>query len=342
MSYWEQRALARQAIYDRASAKTLKTVGTAYDRMVRQLADDAERIVGNYTKYFGLSKAEGMKLLKEPAPKAVLDDIRARIPTIQDKAIRLKLEAQVSAEAYAARLTRLQAIQESAQINALQAADVEVRVGKAHLTKTLKTAYMRTMFDIQKDTGLGFGFAGVDTRRINQILRYNWSGKQFSARVWRNANTTARTLSQALTEVVLQGKTSKQTFDTLMEQANGSRLAANRLLRTETNYISNQATAEALEDAGIERYIFTAVLDGRTSRKCQDRDNKEYALADKEVGVNYPPLHVFCRSTISPVVDGDVRAKQTRWARNPETGEQMKVRRDMSYADWKAAGYQSK
>jgi SPP1 gp7 family putative phage head morphogenesis protein len=198
------------------------------------------------------------------------------------------------------------------------------------------------MFDIQKDTGLGFGFAGVDARRINQILRYNWSGKQFSARVWKNANTTARTLSQALTEVVLQGKTSKQTFDTLMEQAQGSRFAANRLLRTETNYISNQATAEAFEDAGITHYIYLAVLDGRTSTKCQGLDGQKFALADKEVGVNYPPAHPWCRSLPSPYIDDEVIKTQTRWARNPKTGEQMKVPRTRSYNDWKAAGYQNK
>lgn len=121
---------------------------------------------------------------------------------------------------------------------------------------------------------------------------------------------------------------------TLMEEANGSRFAANRLLRTETNYISNQATAEAYEDAGIEKYRYMSVLDGRTSKKCQEKDGQEFLLSEKEVGVNYPPLHPWCRSSVAPVIDGISHEHMKRWARDPVTGEEMKVPRDMSYQEW--------
>ncbi|MGI6689328.1 MAG: minor capsid protein [Christensenellales bacterium] len=113
-----------------------------------------------------------------------------------------------------------------------------------------------------------------------------------------------------------------------------SRFAANRLLRTETNYITNQATAEAYADAGIERYRYMAVLDGRTSRMCQEKDGQEFLLSEKEVGVNYPPLHPWCRSSVEPVIDGISHAHMKRWARDPVTGEEMKVPRDMSYREW--------
>ena len=222
-------------------------------------------------------------------------------------------------------------------VNATQAAEVEQRIGNLHLEKMVKEGYARTMFDVQQYTGLGFGFTGVDKRRINQILRMKWSGKSYSNRVWQNSEVTADTLSKALTEAVLNGKTSRQTFDELMEQAKGSRFAANRLLRTETNYVTNQATADAFEDAGIERYRFMAVLDGRTSDICQRKDGNEYLLSEKEVGKNWPPLHVFCRSTVSPVIDGFNLAEMKRWARNPITGEEMKVPTSMSYTQWKAS-----
>ena len=335
MSYWEDRAKALQASYDRRSAKTLRTVSQAYDRMVKQLHEDTERIIGNFADYHGLTRQQAIDLLKQPAPMSVLDELRERITTVSDKAARQAMEARLNAPAYAARINRLQAIRESARVNAVQAADVENTVGQVHLRDVLFEGYQRTMFDIQQYTGLGFGFAGVDNRRLNQILRYNWSGKQFSKRVWQNANVTAQGLSQALTEVIMQGKTSRQTFDALMEQANGSRFAANRLLRTETNYITNQATAEAYADAGIEKYRYMAVLDGRTSDICQSKDGQEFLLSEKEVGVNYPPLHPFCRSHVECVIDGIVYERMKRWARHPVTGEEMKVPRTMTYRQWK-------
>jgi SPP1 gp7 family putative phage head morphogenesis protein len=334
VSYWEARAAARQAYYDRASAKTLRTVSRAYDRMVNQLHEDVEKIIGNFAFYHDLTRDEAIAMLKQPAPMSVLDDLRQRLDTITNKRMQRAIEARLNAPAYTARINRLQAIRESARVNAVQAADVEATVGQVHLRDVLFEGYQRTMFDVQQYTGLGFGFAGVDSRRMNQILRYNWSGKQFSQRVWANANVTARNLSQALTEAIMQGKTSRQTFDTLIEEANGSRFAANRLLRTETNYISNQATAEAYADAGIERYKYMAVLDGRTSRLCQEKDGQEFLLSEKEVGVNYPPLHPWCRSSVEPVIDGISHAHMKRWARDPVTGEEMKVPRTMTYSEW--------
>lgn len=72
----------------------------------------------------------------------------------------------------------------------------------------------------------------------------------------------------------------------------------------------------------------------RTSPMCQEHDGKVYELAKAEVGVNYPPLHPWCRSTIAPEIDGISQAHMTRWARDPQTGEDMKVPRDMAYTEW--------
>lgn len=337
MTYWERRALLKQAYYDRAGKQALDTIGTAYERMIRQMHEDTKRIIGNFQSYFGLTKKEALELLNKPAPKAALDGIRERIEQITDPVLRRRAEAALSADAYRARLSRIDAIEASARVNATQAAEVEQRIGNLHLEKMVKEGYARTMFDVQQYTGLGFGFTGVDKRRINQILRMKWSGKSYSNRVWQNSEVTADTLSKALTEAVLNGKTSRQTFDELMEQAKGSRYAANRLLRTETNYVTNQATADAFEDAGIERYRFMAVLDGRTSDICQRKDGNEYLLSEKEVGKNWPPLHPWCRSTCEPVIDGVSRERMTRWARDPNTGEQTKVPRTMTYREWRAS-----
>lgn len=72
----------------------------------------------------------------------------------------------------------------------------------------------------------------------------------------------------------------------------------------------------------------------RTSPMCQEHDGKVYELAKAEVGVNYPPLHPWCRSSIAPEIDGISRTHMTRWARDPVTGEEMKVPRDMTYREW--------
>jgi SPP1 gp7 family putative phage head morphogenesis protein len=77
---------------------------------------------------------------------------------------------------------------------------------------------------------------------------------------------------------------------------------ARRLVRTEINYVQNQATLEEYKDAGIERYEFGAFLDDRTSEICEEHNGHIYNVKDAKVGVNCPPMHPNCRSIIMPVV----------------------------------------
>jgi hypothetical protein len=91
----------------------------------------------------------------------------------------------------------------------------------------------------------------------------------------------------------------------------------------------------AYDECGIERYEFMATLDNRTSTVCAGLDGKIFDLKDKEVGVNYPPLHPHCRSSVAPVIDGLTREGLTRSARDKD-GKSTYVPRDMKYQEWKA------
>jgi len=342
MSYWTDRVKARQRIYDRSSAKVGRMISDAHERMLKDIREDARRIFGNFETAFELTPEQARALLKSPLPAQEAERLLAKIDQTEDPQYRKLMQAKASSGAYAHRLSRLDATRASAEIAAIRVADVEKAVGQQHLEDVFYQGYGRTMFDVQQYTGIAFGFDGVDERRVKQVLRNRWSGKNYSARVWANNQAMSRELSKALLERIMQGKTSRETFRALMAQSDMGRFAANRLLATETNYIATQATIEAYEDAGITHYRFMAVLDGRTSTLCQEKDGEIIEIAKAVVGVNLPPLHPWCRSSLEPHIDGLVRERMERWARHPETGEQMKVPRSMSYNDWKAAGYQSK
>ncbi|MDD4292173.1 MAG: hypothetical protein PHX51_08095 [Clostridia bacterium] len=67
-------------------------------------------------------------------------------------------------------------------------------------------------------------------------------------------------------------------------------------------------------------------------------DGESFPLSEMKVGVNYPPIHPWCRCTTKPD-DEDMRELEKdseRWTRDPETGEFMTVRGDMTYKEWQA------
>lgn len=81
--------------------------------------------------------------------------------------------------------------------------------------------------------------------------------------------------------------------------------AATRLIRTETTYVANNAVLAAYKEAGVEKLMFLATLDLRTSDICREHD-KEIISVDKAIPVeNIPPPHANCRSTTLDVFEDD-------------------------------------
>ncbi len=105
-----------------------------------------------------------------------------------------------------------------------------------------------------------------------------------------------------------------------------------RLVRTETNYMHNAATAAFSEAIGIEKYQFLATLDIRTSKICRSLDGQIFEYKDKQTGVNYPPMHPYCRSTKVDVIDEEWLKEGTRVARDKE-GKTIKVPWEMTYKE---------
>ena len=132
----------------------------------------------------------------------------------------------------------------------------------------------------------------------------------------------------------LTGKTEKEMTDSINEQFLSGRNKARRLVRTESSYIHNEAHFQAYKDYGIEEYRFVATLDLRTSQICRERDGSVYRVNDKKIGVNAPPMHPWCRSTTIMNLDDETMHNLERFARDPVTGERMKVPADETYKEW--------
>jgi SPP1 gp7 family putative phage head morphogenesis protein len=121
----------------------------------------------------------------------------------------------------------------------------------------------------------------------------------------------------------------------------GGYYAAARILRTETMHVYNEMSADASRSMGARRYRYIAVLDLKTSETCRLHDGlkdpdtgKFYTYAKRKVGVNFPPLHPWCRSIEAPYINKETLAGMTRPAKDPLTGKIKQILADMTYEEW--------
>lgn len=331
-TYWKNRANERMAEYHRNSDTTINKINAAYDKAIKDINEDIINIFYKYKLDGGLSDKETKKLLNSKIPKKELDSIRSRIHGIQDEELKRYMMAQLNLEAYKARITRLEALKESIYINTKLAADIEIKQSTKLYTDNIKKAYYTNLFDIQKGLGIGFNVAEMPLETVQEILKNNWSGKHYSKRIWHNTDVLAEKLEEVITNGLMTGKSSKKMAIELEELTNYGKFAAERIVRTETTYISNAAEIESYKECGIDKYVFIATLDLRTSKQCREKDKKIFKVKDAEAGVNLPPLHPHCRSTTRAYFKDTESLK--RRAKDPETGKNYLVPGNMNYQEW--------
>lgn len=331
-AYWKRRSNLRMESYHKSSDETIHGINNAYDKALEDINKDINKIFFKFQSDSGLSIGETKGLLNSKIPNKELESIRARIHGIQDKELKRYMMAQLNANAYKARITRLEALKESIYINTKLAADVEINKSTKLYTDNIEKAYYTNLFDIQRGLGVGFNVAQMPLGTIEEILKNSWSGKHYSKRIWHNTDVLAEKLEEVITSGLMSGKSSRRMAQELQDMTDYEKFACERIIRTETTYITNAAEVESYKECGIDKVIFIATLDLRTSSICRSMDGKIIKVDKLRTGNNLPPLHPYCRSTTRAYFKNMERLQ--RRARDPETGKTYTVPGDMKYQEW--------
>lgn len=343
--YWTRRALERmmrlELLGDDYAARLYRLYTDAFDELNKAMSDLFER----YAAQGGLSPIEAVQYLREPVTRAQADALMQTISGIEDPDVKRKLLARANSAQYAARLKRLEAMQESVRAECAKVADKEIALHQEAARKIGTESYYRTVFDIQQGAGAAIPFSQISIDRIDAVLSQKWAGDDFSTRVWQNAEAMSQHLSELIRTNVATGRPWERCVEEMQQYmatpGQGSTYAAARLLRTETVHVANEMSAEASSGMGAKRYRFIAVLDLKTSEICRLHDGlkdpdtgKFYTYAARRVGVNFPPLHPWCRSIEAPYINAETLEGMTRPAKDPVTGEMMQVPATMTYSQW--------
>lgn len=332
--YWEDRANERMSNYHKNADETVFKINNAYDAAMEDINKEINKIFYTFQSQSGLSIEEAKALLNSNISESELEDIKSKINGIQDKDLKKYLMAELNAKAYKARMTRLEALKESIKVNSAKVAEVQLKEGQKSFINTINDAYYKNIFDTQKGTGLGFDFSSMPVDRIEEILKNNWSGKNYSERVWNNTEALASKLEETLTTGLMQGKGSRKMAAEIEDLSDYGKMASERLIRTETTYVANAAEMESYKECDIDKYVFVATLDLRTSDICREHDGNIIEVKKGVSGDNLPPLHPYCRSTTIAYMGEEWYKNLKRRARDPETGKTYTVPGNMNYNEW--------
>lgn len=278
-SYFEERSERRmKKMHDKAT-KCMTKVNKAYDDSLERLKKEIDHI------------SDGSSLT-EKIDYDKYKELLQIYNTTKDKRVKAEAKRLIKENSASYRIQRKEALSRAIEIEKLKQVDSQLNLGGKHL----KDVYSSVLNDL--------GSAKVSKKYLDEVLNHEWAGSNFSKRVWHNQDVLAKSLESNLLQSFASGKSNKQIADELEYHTNLGRYAANRLIRTETSYMVNSADLESSKQRGIKAKKFQANLDKRTSKICREHNQKVILIDDIKIGVNAPPLHPFCRSFLSDVLEG--------------------------------------
>ena len=296
-SYWLKRSEELDKVATKVEKEVMKELSALYRDAFRSIEKEVNDFMMQYAKDHKLDYATVTQTLT-PIDLAEynqkIEELYAMYRDTGSEYIKIEID-RLNARA---KITRLQALQD--------AINVELTKVTHEYQMTLEDTLIGLFTEQYKEVSelLGIMAPVINREAIKTIIEYPYAGKMFSDRIWDNKDALVKHIKQNLTAGIIRGDSIQKMSRQLKKDLNVLYYQAERLVRTETNYAMNQGHLKGYADSGVvEKYEFLAAIDSRTSKLCKNQNGKVYKLSDATVGVNFPPLHPHCRSTVVPVLE---------------------------------------
>lgn len=288
--YWTGRA---REIFEYVDRKDIDFFAELEKTYRAQSVKLQRAIFDFYTKYaenHEMTYQDAMKRLRGEDLSDYVENARKyREQAEKDPELLKRLNEQYSA----ARAIRIEALH----------AEAVYRAGV--LAGALHKSFEKYLYDVAEyayKKAHGGRTGAVNRPAFEEVIKTPFNGRNYSEQLWGNTDTLADSLKKVFRQGFIRGDSPHEMAREIRKEFNVARSRAETLVRTDATAIINRATIKRYKREGLKYYRILVVLDDRTTQICRRfaQEDKLYKLEDAQVGVNMPPFHYNCRSTIMP------------------------------------------
>ena len=212
-------------------------------------------------------------------------------------------------------LRRLNEQYASAKAVRLQVLNSEAVYRAGVLAGALHKSFEKYLYDVAEYAyrkSIGGRSGAINRPAFEEVIKTPFNGRNYSAQLWGNTDSLADSLKKVFRQGFIRGDSPQDMAREIRKEFNVARSRAETLIRTDATAVVNRATIKRYKREGLKHYRILVVLDDRTTQICRNiaQEDKLYKLEDAQVGVNMPPFHYNCRSTIMPdeeELNGDIK-----------------------------------
>ena len=197
------------------------------------------------------------------------------------------------------------------------------KYGKSDLYKSsdikgTKINVLKIAIDITEETGAKGMSAALEKHfsemavRVDKYIKNKYDikadGKIKLPDIYKNQLANSQKVSNKLFEElkngIIKGERYEDISKTLKKGYEKRSLSdIKKIVRTEGTAITNAVGLEMFKEEGYTDYKYSSVIDSRTTEICRSLDGSIFKISQAERGVNFPPMHVNCRSGFEIVMN---------------------------------------
>lgn len=324
MEYWQKRQQQLNSQMEKDEVKLKKRLSSFYDSEYRKL----EKQIAVYYQQYGENNVIRYRTLMESLSDT---DKRLLIEQMEEfgrKYPQYKHLLPIRESIY--KLNRLEGLQTSIRMQQLEIGAVNNKQLDAHL----RIQAARGASAAAEVMGFGKNFYSENSELVKAIVNQSWTtGADFSQRIWKNTDK----LSDYLNTDVAQAFARGDSYDRIARQmklrfGNVCRNDMYRLIYTEGTYVMAEASMRPFVD-DFEKYKVSTAGDSKVCGICRGVAKQIYDIKDRSPGINFPPLHAWCRCTFTiEVADWDKWMNDYENKHNADKERSRKIKDAMTHS----------
>lgn len=167
-------------------------------------------------------------------------------------------------------------------------------------TKLYEETYYKELYESQREQESYWYITALLVPDIVKTVLRDWTADRvnFVERIGMRKDQLVDKLHKLITQTIIRGESPETIIKEVQKQFDISKNQAKNLINTESTRIVSAASYDAMRKANAREYVYSAILDTRTSDICRSMNGRRFKITEYEIGVTAPPLHSHCRSAI--------------------------------------------
>ncbi|GHU69861.1 hypothetical protein FACS1894184_14530 [Clostridia bacterium] len=312
IKYWRDRADATSKLIRERKAPALEEITRAYQHAAREITGSIGSIFRAYQYRHHLTTDEAARALAEPPSQEEYKKMWARLNALDPLTDEyMTLDQISSARAYAFRISLQAAKLQTTQLTLASLAQTQHSATTEYLKQAFGLSAEAVREQLQSRLGLRIKLASLSSTVMVRVLKHQWSGMNYSERIWKSMDALQTTLKDVMTDGLLLGSSLDDMALEISDRMGVALSNARRLVRTESTYVNNQVALESYKQAGLDQYEYVTAKDERVCAVCGPLNTQRFKVSEAVIGENLPPMHPNCRCSTIAVMDAKAAAAES-------------------------------